>query len=196
MTQLSFFAAATSEPRIGDLAGLLAGPGQAVVRDGRARISVVVSDGWRVEGLRLGLAELGLVAEVVTTQAGGTSVRTPFTADLLPLALGWHPGGRKRPPAGLVLGGPGLRWWCLAAGRADRADGVGYLLGLGSSDVDGERARGPSVRALTAAGLAPAFLGPRGGGPAFRVSGRRRLARLAELVGEPPAGAAAGDWPG
>jgi hypothetical protein len=196
VTQLSFFAAAASEPAVDDLAGLLAGPGQAVVRDGRARVSVVVADDWRVEGLRLGLAGLGLAAEVVGTQAGGTSVRTPFTADLLPLVRRWHAGGRKRPPAGLVLDGPGLRWWCLAAGRADRADGAGYLLGLGSSDVDEESARAPLARALAAAGLPAAHVGPRGGGPAYRVSGLRRLSRLRELVGEPPPGSEPGGWPG
>jgi hypothetical protein len=32
-------------------------------------------------------------------------------------------------------------------------------------------------------------------GPAYRVTGRRRLARLAELVGEPPPGAESADWP-
>jgi hypothetical protein len=33
------------------------------------------------------------------------------------------------------------------------------------------------------------------GGPALRVAGRRRLERLAELVGAPPVGAGAADWP-
>jgi len=32
-------------------------------------------------------------------------------------------------------------------------------------------------------------------GPAYRITGRRRLARLAELVGDPPPGAQPVDWP-
>jgi hypothetical protein len=196
VTQLSFFAAAASEPGVDDLAGLLAGPGQAVLRDGRARVSVVVAEDWRVEALQVALTALGLAPEAVATQAGATSVRTPFSADLLPLVREWHPRGRKRPPSGLVLDGPRLRWWCLAGGRADRAEGAGHLLGLGASDVDEEPARAPLARALAAAGLPAAYLGPRGGGPAYRVSGRRRLARLRELVGEPPPGSEPGGWPG
>lgn len=195
MTQLSFFAAAASEPAVDDLAGLLAGPGQAVLRDGLARVSVVVADGWRVEALQVALAALGLAPEVVATHGGATSVRTPFSADLVPLVREWHPRGRKRPPAGLVLDGPRLRWWCLAAGRADRGEGAGHLLGLGASDADEEQARAPLALALAAAGLPAASLGPRRGGPAYRVSGRRRLARLRELVGDPPPGSEPNAWP-
>ncbi|MDT4987693.1 MAG: hypothetical protein QOI74_1787 [Micromonosporaceae bacterium] len=48
---------------------------------------------------------------------------------------------------------------------------------------------------LAAAGLPAVLLTPRAGGPAYRIVGRRRLARLAELVGEAPAGAPPGGWP-
>lgn len=193
MTQLSFFGAAASEPALDDLAGLLAGPGQAVVRGDRARVSVVVAEEWRTAALRDALDVLGLAPEVAPTGLGSTAVRTPFTSALLPLATAWHPGGRKRPPAGLVLDGPRLRWWCLAAGRADEA---GYLLRLGG-DADGDAAPGsPVPRALAAAGLPALAVGARAGGPGLRVSGRRRLSRLRELVGEPPAGVPADGWPG
>ena len=188
MTQLSFFGAGESEPSPDDLAGLLAGPGQAVVRDGAARVSVVVAEAWRVAALAGALADLGLPAEVAATPAGATAVRTPFSPGLLPLVRAWHPHGRKDPPPGLALDGPRLRWWCLAAGTGDPA---GHLLRLGGSD---EPAWPPVGAALARAGL-PAALVARAGGPAYRVSGRRRLARLRELVGEPPPGAGRDGWP-
>jgi hypothetical protein len=48
---------------------------------------------------------------------------------------------------------------------------------------------------MSAAGVAGAFVGPRAGGPAYRVVGLRRLQRLRELVGDPPAAVPAADWP-
>ena len=45
-------------------------------------------------------------------------------------------------------------------------------------------------------GLPATLLGPRAGGPAYRIVGRRRLGRLVELVGDPPVEAPAGAWPG
>ena len=58
------------------------------------------------------------------------------------------------------------------------------------------RRRSRTALALAGIGVAGTLLGPRGGGPAVRVTGRRRLVRLAELVGDPPAEAPAGTWPG
>jgi hypothetical protein len=49
--------------------------------------------------------------------------------------------------------------------------------------------------ALAAAGLIAVFVGPKAGGPAYRIVGLRRVNRLAELVGEPPAGAPQERWP-
>jgi hypothetical protein len=49
--------------------------------------------------------------------------------------------------------------------------------------------------ALAAAGLIAVFVGPKAGGPAYRIVGLRRVTRLAELVGEPPAGAPQESWP-
>jgi hypothetical protein len=48
---------------------------------------------------------------------------------------------------------------------------------------------------LARAGVAGVFVGVRAGGPAYRVTGRRRLIRLGEYVGERPATAGADDWP-
>jgi hypothetical protein len=189
VTQLSFFGAGESEPGPDDLAGLLAGPGQAVVRDGLARVSVVVVEPWRGAALARALDALGLPPELAGTPAGATAVRTPFSPGLLPLVRGWHPHGRKCPPPGLVLDGSSLRWWCLAAGRRDAA---GHLLRLGGSD---EPAWEPVGAALARAGLPAVFLTERAGGPAYRLPGRRRGARLRELVGDPPDGVPPGDWP-
>jgi len=133
--QLSFFSAGTRPPAYADLEGLLAGPGQVVRRGATARVSVLLVDPaeWRVTALITELAALGLAAEVGSS--GGrraTVVRTPFAAELTPLAQRWTAGAAKRPPAD---------------------------------------------------------------GPAYRVLGARRLTRLRELVGAPPAGSGPADWP-
>ncbi|EUA24720.1 hypothetical protein I552_3232 [Mycobacterium xenopi 3993] len=45
-------------------------------------------------------------------------------------------------------------------------------------------------------GIAPTLIGTRGSRPALRISGRRRLSRLVENVGEPPADPQAlSQWP-
>ena len=51
-------------------------------------------------------------------------------------------------------------------------------------------------RALGVVGLPAEILGGNArSGPALRMSGRRRLARLAEIIGDPPASAPEGTWP-
>jgi len=197
--QLSFFSAGSLEPRIEDLAGLLCGPGQIVRRGSAARISVVVQDAWRVEALWTELERRGVDGEVVTADetdgwSGGRgaarSVRTPFASTLSELAAEWGAsGGGKRPPGRLVVDGPTLRLWYVVAGRAWEG---GFALGLGEHDQACWDAVGA---ALSQAGLPSAFVGPRGAGPAYRLTGSRRLRRLAEMVGEPPPGAPEGTWP-
>lgn len=49
--------------------------------------------------------------------------------------------------------------------------------------------------ALAAVGLIAVFVGPKAGGPAYRIVGLRRVTRLAELVGEPPPEAPYERWP-
>ena len=189
--QLSLFSAASAAPGAGDLAGLLAGPGQVVRSGATARVSVVLAEGddWRAVPLRLCLRELGLDAELGTTESGEVTVRTPFTPELVPLAQAWQRGAAKVPPPGFVLDGPRLRWWCLAAGRRDEA---GYLLRLGAND---ELVWPVVGSALSAAGLAATFLGVRGGGPAYRIVSARRIARLREYVGDAPDGVPDDAWP-
>lgn len=199
MAQLSLFSAAAREPQVGDLEGLLAGPGQVVRRGDAARISVVVEDRWRVSGLVAELAALGLEAELDddvvgqgTADAGrpaGVAVRTPWLPQLRAVADAWTRGAVKVPPAAWSLDGSRLRWWCLAAGVSK--PGM-FTLALGAND---ERAWPAVGAALAAAGIPAMLVGPRADGPAYRIVGRRRLMRLRELVGDPPVEAATTSWP-
>ncbi|MHB8451749.1 MAG: hypothetical protein ACYDAQ_15085 [Mycobacteriales bacterium] len=67
-----------------------------------------------------------------------------------------------------------------------------WLLPLSPNDDDSWL---PVGAALAALGLPGALIGPRPPGPAYRLTGARRLARLAELVGLPPPGVPPGGWP-
>jgi hypothetical protein len=116
-------------------------------------------------------------------------VRTPWLAELRPLADSWTRGAVKLPPAGWELDGPRLRWWCLADGRVAPAM---YTLALGPND---QQAWAPVGAALAGAGVPGLLVGPRADGPAYRIVGQRRLNRLRELVGDPPAGADTASWP-
>lgn len=189
MSQLSLFGAASREPALGDLEGLLAGNGQVVRRGASARISVVVEDAWRVDVIAAELqSALGLTAEIGPSETG-TTVGTPWLGQLRRVADEWTRGAVKSPPAGWVLDGPRLRWWALAAGRAV---GGMYTLALGASDEPAWVAVGS---ALSTAGVPGVLVGPRADGPAYRIVGRRRLGRLLELIGERPDGVPDEGWP-
>lgn len=190
--QLSFFSVDARLPALVDLAGLLCGPGQTVRfgRGGAARLSVVVADSWRVRALAAECADRGVDVDLATSDDDGRPLlRTAFRADLADLATSWMRGAVKAVPDGLELDGHTLRLWAQAAGWSD---GRGYLLGLDPHAPDTHE---PLTAALVRIGLAPVLLGPRGGGPAVRVTGRRRLARLLELVGAAPPGADPDCWP-
>lgn len=189
MGQLSFFSAGARPAAPEDLEGLLCGPAQVVRRRDAARVSVVVTDGWRVEALLRALAAAGFPGEAADAHEDATTVRTAFDPLLVPLATRWNAGPDKRPPHNLVLDGPRLRWWALAAGRHDA---LGYVLGLGPQDASAWPGVGA---ALARSGLPATFLGPRADGPAYRLTGQRRLARFAELVGDRPDGAPDDAWP-
>jgi hypothetical protein len=192
--QLSFFAADAEPVCIADLEGLLAGPAQVVRAGPAARLSVVLAAPaadpcWRVDGLLDVFAACGVGGERTVTVDDLAAVRTDFRPELLPLSTAWARGAMKAPPPGFALDGARLRLWAIAAGRRDDH---GYLLTLGDSD---EPAWGVIGAALAAAGVPAALVGPRAGGPAYRVTGQRRLRRLRELVGDPPSGATERDWP-
>ena len=192
MEQLSFFSADLAEPVAEDLAGLLAAPGQLVTAAGAVRISVVVADPWRVEGLAELVVGTGLVAERGTSDEGRPLVRTAPDARLVGLARSWTRGAVKTVPPGWTPSPWALRAWVLAAGRPDDA---GYVLGLDPHAADTHQ---PLAGALSRAGMAATLLGARGGGPGLRIAGRRRLLRLCQTVGAAPGNAATppDGWPG
>jgi hypothetical protein len=190
--QLSLFGVEARPASPLDLEGLLAGAGQVVRMGGTARVSIVVADAWRARVLLAECRLRGLVATCEpATVEGHLAFRTAYATALAPLGPRWLRGAVKYPPAGFALDGRRLRLWVAAAGTRDGAQA--YTLGLGPSD---EPAWGAVGAALAAAGLPAALLGPRAGGPAYRIVGRRRLARLAELVGDAPPVAPPGCWPG
>jgi hypothetical protein len=188
--QLSFFTAGTQPPAVADLEGLLLGTAQVVRLGGTARLSVLVGDVWRADALLAAFEERGLRGETAPTLDGQTSVRTPFARTLVPVAERWVRGAVKAVPARWSLDGPRLRMWTVAAGWVDER---GYLVRLGHTDATVWE---PAGAALAAVGLSASFVGARPNGPAYRLVGRRRLARLREYVGEAPPGAPTASWPG
>ncbi|HNM83672.1 MAG: hypothetical protein U0Q20_07905 [Mycobacterium sp.] len=184
MSQLSFFSADSVPPAVSDLTGLLATSGQIVVvgspRPEGARLSVVVDRPWRAAALAEMIAECGLAPEVLRTEENTPLVRTPVDPALLDIAALWTRGAVKTVPPQWVPGSRELRAWALAAGTPD---GERYLLGL---DPHAPDTHSPLASALMRAGIAPTLIGTRGTHPALRISGRRRLSRLVENIGEPP----------
>jgi len=190
--QLSLFGVEAAAPAPLDLEGLLAGAGQVTRMGGTARVSVVVDAPWRVAVLLDECAARGLTAtwEPATVE-GHFGVRTAYSTVLAPLGTRWLRGAVKAPPEDFALDGRRLRLWIAAAGIPDGPHAFTLRLGPG----DGEAAWHTVGAALAAVGLPAVLLGPRAGGPAYRTVGRRRLARLGELVGEPPPHAPPGTWP-
>jgi hypothetical protein len=190
VSQLSFFSAESVPPAVADLTGLLAGPGQVVVVGGGARLSVVVDDLWRAVALAEMIVEADLEPEIARTDENTPLVRTAVDSRLLGIAAEWTRGAVKTVPPQWLPGPRELRAWTLAAGtpEADR-----YLLGL---DPHAPDTYSPLASALMRVGIAPTLIGTRGSRPALRISGRRRLSRLVENVGEPPADVEAfSHWP-
>jgi hypothetical protein len=187
--QLSFLTAGVRPPAVDDLEGLLLGVAQVVRMGDTARLSVLVEPSWRVDGVLAAYAERDLRGEAVPADEGLLSVRTPFSRTLVPIAQRWVRGAVKALPERFALDGSRLRLWALGAGRRDEH---GYLLRLSPHDPAVWQPAGAALADLAVAGT---FIGPRAGGPAYRITGRRRTIRLREYVGEPPTGAAAEDWP-
>ena len=190
VSQLSFFSAESVPPAVTDLTGLLAAGGQVVLVGGGARLSVVVDRPWRAEAIAAMVDEAGLDPEVSRTDEDTPLVRTAADARLVTIAADWTRGAVKTVPPQWLPGPRELRAWALAAGtpEADR-----YLLGL---DPHAPDTHSPLASALMRVGIAPTLIGTRGAHPALRISGRRRLSRLVENVGEPPDDAEAlSQWP-
>ncbi|MBT8228085.1 MAG: hypothetical protein HKP61_19215 [Dactylosporangium sp.] len=190
--QLSLFGVEATASAPSDLEGLLAGPGQVTRMGGTARVSVVVSERWRVMALLEEFRSRGLAAGCEpATAEGHFGVRTAYASALAPLGVRWLRGALKAVPKGFTLDGQRLRLWAAAAGTVENARAYGLRLGSG----DGEAAWKIVGKALAAAGLPAVLLGQGAGGPAYRIAGRRRISRLVELVGEAPGGAPADSWP-
>lgn len=190
MSQLSFFAAESVPPAVADLCGVLAASGQIVVVAAGARLSVVVDQLWRASALAEMIRQAGLAPEIARTDEDTPLVRTAVEPALCGIAAEWTRGAVKTVPPRWLPGPRELRAWTLAAGSAE-ADR--YLLGL---DPHAPDTHAPLASALMRVGIAPTSVGTRGMRPALRVSGRRRLSRLVENVGEPPDGADAfAQWP-
>jgi hypothetical protein len=180
VSQLSFFSAESVPPAVADLTGVLAAAGQVVMVGGGARLSVVVEELWRARALADMMTEAGLEAEITRTEEDTPLVRTTVDVRLVGIATDWTRGAVKTVPPQWLPGPRELRAWTLAAGipEADR-----YLLGL---DPHAPDTHSPLASALMRVGIAPTLIGTRGSRPALRISGRRRLSRLVENVGEPP----------
>jgi hypothetical protein len=194
VSQLSFFTAEAVPPAVADLSGVLAASGQIVLVGAPdvqgARLSVVVDQQWRASALAEMIREAGLVAETGSTDEGSPLVRTAVDSALVDIAAEWTRGAVKTVPPRWLPGPRELRAWTLAAGSPE---GDHYLLGL---DPHAPDTHSPLASALMRVGIAPTLIGTRGGHPALRISGRRRLSRLVENVGDPPDGVdAAALWP-
>jgi hypothetical protein len=195
VSQLSFFSAESVPPAVTDLTGMLAAPGQILVVGGgghpTARISVVVDELWRAHGLAEMIEQAGLTAEIARTEENTPLVRTTMDVRLVPLARAWTRGAVKTVPPEWLPGSRELRAWTLAAGTPEADDR--YLLGL---DPHAPDTHPVLASAMMRVGIAPTLIGTRGSHPALRISGRRRLLRLVENVGEPPGDVAAlAQWP-
>lgn len=194
VSQLSFFSAESVPPAVADLTGLLAAPGQVVLvgsgSQAGARLSVVVDQLWRAQALAEMIVEAGLEPEIARTDENNPLVRTAVDPRLVGIAGEWTRGAVKTVPPQWLPGPRELRAWTLAAGtpEADR-----YLLGL---DPHAPDTHSPLASAMMRIGIAPTLIGTRGSRPALRISGRRRLSRLVENVGEPPGNVDAfAQWP-
>jgi hypothetical protein len=182
VSQFSLFGAAAAEPSLDDLGGVLLAGGHWVRSGDTARLSVVVSDRWRADGLALEYDLRGVCgAEAVVRAEDGWSARTAFTAALAVEAARWTRGANEGPPREFSLTAGGLRLWALAAGRPDEG---GFLLGTPRIDAVLHLAAGAQLSRL---GLAGVSIGVRGG-PGWRITSAKRVRRFVELVGPPPEG--------
>jgi len=198
VTQLSLFSADLTPPRLEDLGGLLAAHGQVAGGPDGVRLSILLVDTWRAEALlrecRVRDVPSQLAAVDGTDASATVLLRTERLTGLSVLAQEWTRGAVKAVPADITLTPGFLRCWTLAAGHPAE---VGFVLGLDPHAPDTYE---PLAAACAAAGLAGSLLGVRGGGPAVRIVGHRRCARLSEMIGTPPPEApsgafgAAGHW--
>jgi len=151
----------------------------------------VVDRLWRAEALAEMIADAGLSPEIARTDENTPLVRTAVDPRLTAMARSWTRGAVKTVPPEWLPGPRELRAWTLAAGTPEADDR--YLLGLDPHAPDTHAALASAMMRI---GIAPTLIGTRGAHPALRISGRRRLLRLVENVGEPPGDTEAfSQWP-
>ncbi len=188
--QPSLLGASAAPPEVGDLAGLLLAGGQIARSGDTAQISIVVHHPWRAAAIVSECGRRAVAATVVSTVDSPVGVRTAFAATLAPLARAWTDDVGRHPPRTLTLDGAVLRLWAMAVGHRDRA---GYVLPISESDQGFRDVVGAALARL---GVSAQLVSRRGDtGEMFRIVGRRRLDRLAEMVGDPPKQAPADIWP-
>lgn len=132
--------------------------------------------------------------------AGHIGVRTAFSASLAPVAARWLRGALTKPPEDFELNGQMLRMWFIAAGLVHSPQRAGgpprssrtVTLRLSATDQSAWPAVGAALRQ---AGLPTELIGPRGGGPAYRIVGTRRVAGFLELIGTRPESVPVEAWP-
>ena len=188
--QLSLFGAGATPPDPGDLAGLLVAGGEITRNGDTAQISIIVHHPWRAAAIVAECARRAVAATVVSTVDSPVGVRTAYAAVLAPLARAWTDDLGRRPPRTLTLDGSVLRLWAMAVGHRE---GAGYVLATTEPDQGFRDAVGAALARL---GIGAQLVSRRGdSGETFRIVGRRRLDRLAELVGDPPKQAPPDIWP-
>ena len=196
--QLSLLGADGSAPVPDDLAGALVGGGEVTRSGAAAQVSIVVDHPWRASVLVAECARRVLAATCVATVADHIGVRTAHSVLLTPLAQAWTEGAVTRVPRGFSLAGQVPRLWVEAGGRYESSGPPVLATSQRSLPVGriGEESRTVLGAALAQVGLAAQLVSPRGGsGLSYRIVGKRRLTRLAEMVGDPPKHAPADIWP-
>lgn len=166
--QLVIFSADSARPSTRDLAGLLVGAAYVTTMGGTARVSVKVDAAWRVHALAAEFAARGLSIAWEQSQ-DAFLVHTSYSTALRGLD----------PPS--FLDGCRLRLWFAAAGRVDAGSIVFKLANNHAL----------ARRALTPLGLDGAIER----GPAIRIGGADKVARLADLIGQRPPSAPETAWP-
>ncbi len=134
--------------------------------------------------------------------AGRIGVRTAFSASLATIAARWLRGALTKPPEDFDFNGHMLRMWYIAAGQAHGPQQPGRSGALPSSRAvtlrlsATDQSAWPAVgAALRRSGLEAELIGSRGGGPAYRIIGTRRIAGFLELIGSRPASVPEPAWP-
>jgi hypothetical protein len=181
----------TEDGRPGVRTPFLAALGPAARRWARGAVKAV-PEGFTLDGQRLRLWAI----------AAGRGDGSGYL-----LALGVHDDPNVWSSAGTALRGAGLPATFLQYGGRAATNAAGKPVNstttsTGDRDQDDQPddRESPGTNGMTSNDDSADVPGTAGHGrsadaPAYRVTGRRRLARLAELVGDPPPGAQPADWP-